>query len=56
MILYSRPLNIYRDRLWQTITDSMNKTPDEAAALEAQLIKDAALAAPSETEEETELS
>ena len=49
-------LTFEQDSIWQTITDSMNKTPDEAAALEAQLIKDAALAAPSETEEETELS
>ena len=49
-------LTFEQDSIWQTITDAMNKTPDEAAALEAQLIEDVASAAPSETEKETELS
>ena len=49
-------LTFEQDSIWPTITDSMNKTPEEAAALEAQLIEEASSAAPSETEEETELS
>lgn len=49
-------LGFETDSVWETIADSMGKTPEEAAALEAQLIRDAAAAAPPETETESELS
>ena len=39
-------LGFETDNIWETITDSMEKTPEEAAALEAQLIEEM----PSETE------
>ena len=44
-------LGFETDSIWDTVADSIEKTPEEAAALEAQLIEDAA-AAPSETETE----
>ena len=44
-------LGFETDSIWDTVADSIEKTPEEAAALEAQLIEEAA-AAPSETETE----
>ena len=45
-------LGFERDSIWQTITDAMEKTPEEAAELEAQLIEEASMTSEKQTEPE----